>query len=128
MGCSAGDGVYADIVSQLLHLFQCRVFLLLLLFVCLFSHSPNVWELLIWFWFSFRVSFSVCDCGFSVSTGGGKFRILLCCHLELELPCFSFFRFNWKYCSGSSIEERHLCYIFPEPFCLNGRNFGIFVT
>lgn len=36
----------------------------------------------------FQREFSICNCRFGVSLGGGKFRVFLCCHLEL--PTLSF--------------------------------------
>ena len=51
-------------------------------------------------------------------------REFTCCHLELEHPCFSLFRFSWRYCLRSSIEEQHHCYFLSEPFRPNERHFA----
>lgn len=41
------------------------------------SHSAS-------FLISFKRNYSIYSCRFSVSVGGGDFKILLCCHLESE--------------------------------------------
>lgn len=61
----------------------------------------SVWDFLIYlmcrncspsFQVSFRGDFSICSCRSGVSVRGSQFRILLHCHLELELAGTRLFR------------------------------------
>ena len=75
VGCLDGSKVDGETVSQPLLPILMWIFFL-------FTCCVGVVQLVLRFFF--RGNCSVCSCRFGVSIGGGEFRILLCCHLELE--------------------------------------------
>ena len=101
--CTRG-GSYREVVFQsLLPILMC------IFFLC--AWCVGVTQLV----FGFLVEdCSKGSCRFGMFVGARKLRILVCGHLEPELPWIAFFTFNWKYCSWSSIEGLHLCYFSPD--------------